>query len=75
MRMALVYTSIGDAGELGIMQFLDGLGTTVSHARTQTAHHLIYHFLNGSLVRNTTSNTLGYQFLHILGVGLEITVL
>ena len=35
-------TGIGDAGKLGLMQGFDVGGTTVSHAGTQTAYHLIY---------------------------------
>ena len=73
--MTLIHTSIGDTGELRIVQLLDGGGTTVAHTGAQTTYHLIDHLLNGTLVRYTTGDTLGHQFLHVLGISLEIAVL
>ena len=73
--MTLVDTSIGDTGELGVVELFDGSGTTVAHTRAQTTYHLIDHLLHRSLVRHTASDALGHQFLHLLGVALEVTVL
>lgn len=42
VRVAFHHTGIGDAGKLGLMQGFDVGGTTVSHAGTQAAYHLIY---------------------------------
>ncbi len=45
VRMALHNPGIGDAGKLGIMQFLDVGSTTISHTGTQTTGQLVNHFI------------------------------
>ena len=75
MRVAFVHAGVGDTGEFGLVELIDSGGTTVTHAGAQATDHLIDDLLNGALVRHTASDALGHQFLHLLRVTLEVTVL
>ena len=41
VRMALLHTGVGDAGELGIVEIHDAGCTAVAHAGTETADELV----------------------------------
>ena len=45
MRMAFSNTGIGDTCELGGMEFVNILGSAVTHTGAETAEHLVYYLV------------------------------
>src|SRR5579872_3211974 len=75
VRMRLAQTGARDADELRLRaQRLDRLATDVSHAAAQSAYHLIDHIADGSLVRHTSLDALGHQFLRRHLAFLEVAI-
>ena len=73
--MALKYSGIGNAGELGVVQLLDVGSTAISHTRAKSTNKLVDNLLNSSLVRHTSGDSLRHELLHVLGVALVVAIL
>ena len=75
MRVALVHATSCDAHKLGLVERLDILGATISHAGAYAAKELIDDLVERTLLWDSRRDALGNEFLHVaLGI-LEVAIL